>query len=195
MKKLLITGGSGQLATAFKSNFKSNFNLLSLDRSELDITDKIKVESILANFKPDIVLNCAAYTNVDGAENDFKKANNVKNAYRTTKNSLKLAKTIKNVKHGQKAVSNTMKAQAGYAASEDIEKEKHVGDAIENNAALMAIETVKIIKDEIPDKVTGNIPNSKELESAVKSGKTSKSSEDELRVAAAASAQRNSQTY
>ena len=77
MKKLLITGGNGQLATAFKSNFKSNFNLLSLDKSELDITDKIKVESILANFKPDIVLNCAAYTNVDGAENDFKKANNV----------------------------------------------------------------------------------------------------------------------
>jgi len=77
VKKLLITGGNGQLATAFKSNFKSNFNLLSLDRTELDITDKIKVESILANFKPDIVLNCAAYTNVDGAENDFKKANNV----------------------------------------------------------------------------------------------------------------------
>ena len=77
MKKLLITGGEGQLATAFKSNFKSNFDLLSLNKSELDITDKLKVESILKNFKPDIVLNCAAYTNVDGAENDFKKANDV----------------------------------------------------------------------------------------------------------------------
>ena len=77
MKKLLITGGEGQLATAFKSNFKSNFDLLSLNKSELDITDKLKVESILKNFKPDIVLNCAAYTNVDDAENDFKRANDV----------------------------------------------------------------------------------------------------------------------
>ncbi len=77
MKRLLITGGKGQLATAFKSNFKSDFDLLSLDRNELDITDKLEVESILVKFKPDIVLNCAAYTNVDGAENDFKKANDV----------------------------------------------------------------------------------------------------------------------
>ena len=77
MKRLLITGGKGQLATAFKSNFKSNFDLLSLDSNELDITDKLEVESILVKFKPDIVLNCAAYTNVDGAENDFKKANEV----------------------------------------------------------------------------------------------------------------------
>ena len=77
MKKLLITGGEGQLATAFKSNFKSNFDLLSLNKSELDITDKLKVELILKDFKPDIVLNCAAYTNVDDAENDFKRANDV----------------------------------------------------------------------------------------------------------------------
>ena len=77
MKRLLITGGKGQLATAFKSNFKSNFDLLSLDSNELDITDKLEVESILVKFKPDIVLNCAAYTNVDGAENNFKKANEV----------------------------------------------------------------------------------------------------------------------
>ena len=77
MKRLLITGGKGQLATAFKSNFKSDFDLLSLDSNELDITDKLEVESILVKFKPDIVLNCAAYTNVDGAENDFKKANEV----------------------------------------------------------------------------------------------------------------------
>ena len=77
MKKLLITGGEGQLATAFKSNFKSNFDLLSLKKSELDVTDKLKVESILKKFKPDIVLNCAAFTNVDGAETDFKRANDI----------------------------------------------------------------------------------------------------------------------
>ena len=77
MKKLLITGGKGQLATAFKSHFKSHFDILSLDRGELDITDRFKVESILLKFKPEIVLNCAAYTNVDGAEDDFKKANDV----------------------------------------------------------------------------------------------------------------------
>jgi len=77
MKKLLITGGKGQLATAFKSNYKSNFDLLSLDSKELDITDRLKVESILHDFKPDIILNCAAYTNVDGAENDFGNANKI----------------------------------------------------------------------------------------------------------------------
>ena len=80
MKKLLITGGNGQLGRAFKAKFNSRFHLLSLDRNELDITDRLKVESVLKNFKPDIILNCAAYTNVDGAENNFDKANKV-NSY------------------------------------------------------------------------------------------------------------------
>ncbi len=77
MKKLLITGGNGQLATAFESLFKAKFNLISLDSSEFDITNKLEVRENLRKINPDIILNCAAYTNVDGAENDFERANKV----------------------------------------------------------------------------------------------------------------------
>lgn len=77
MKRLLITGGKGQLATAFESIYKSKFKILSLDKNKLDITNELDIKLILDDFKPDIILNCAAYTNVDGAENNFNKANEI----------------------------------------------------------------------------------------------------------------------
>ena len=77
MKKLLITGGNGQLAQSFSSLFNSKFQIQSLGRHQLDITKKNEVELIKDQFQPDIILNCAAYTDVDGSENNFQIANRV----------------------------------------------------------------------------------------------------------------------
>ena len=77
MKKLLITGGNGQLAQSFSSLFNSKFQIQSLGRHQLDITKKNEVELIKDQFQPDIILNCAAYTDVDGSENNFQTANRV----------------------------------------------------------------------------------------------------------------------
>ena len=77
MKKVLITGGKGQLAKAFGSDFGDFYNINSLSKNELDITNEVQVEHALKNYNPDIILNCAAYTDVDGAEENFKHANNI----------------------------------------------------------------------------------------------------------------------
>ena len=68
--RILVTGKQGQLGNALKelSEKQSEFTWKFTDRSELDITDVIKVRSVLKKFQPDWIINTAAYTDVDGAE-------------------------------------------------------------------------------------------------------------------------------
>jgi len=47
---------------------RAGYELSGLDRSELDITDVADVERALADIRPDAAVNCAAWTDVDGAE-------------------------------------------------------------------------------------------------------------------------------
>ncbi|MBC7504072.1 dTDP-4-dehydrorhamnose reductase [Candidatus Gracilibacteria bacterium] len=67
-KKILITGGNGMLAYDFIRTQREKYDIIAVDRDACDITS---FESILQNislYEPDIVLNCAAYTAVDDAE-------------------------------------------------------------------------------------------------------------------------------
>lgn len=69
--KFLITGSSGQLAKAFINNFnKYSIDYLAPTEQELDITNQSKIANIFTDFKPDVIINCAAYTNVEKAEQD-----------------------------------------------------------------------------------------------------------------------------
>lgn len=70
--KYLITGANGQLATEFKKIFENNSSIevLALSKEKLDITDFEKTEDVIINFKPNIIINCSAYNNVDGAESE-----------------------------------------------------------------------------------------------------------------------------
>jgi dTDP-4-dehydrorhamnose reductase len=65
---ILVTGSSGMLAKDLIDELKkNNFNLHCMDKEELDIT-KIGEFEKLSRLKIDLVINCAAYTNVDAAE-------------------------------------------------------------------------------------------------------------------------------
>ncbi|TAG04949.1 MAG: dTDP-4-dehydrorhamnose reductase [Betaproteobacteria bacterium] len=71
--KLLITGGSGQLALALERRFSranSGHTVVRLSRAELDISSRSDCQRIANEVRPDVVLNCAAYTAVDRAESD-----------------------------------------------------------------------------------------------------------------------------
>jgi dTDP-4-dehydrorhamnose reductase len=68
MKKILITGGSGQLAKQLFLELRDLFSVISCDRNDLNITDRENVKSFLTNYNPDIIINTAAYTDVDGCE-------------------------------------------------------------------------------------------------------------------------------
>lgn len=69
--KVLITGANGMVAKAAISFCESiGDEVLPFTRGELDISDRQVVFDVFEREKPDAVLNCAAYTDVDGAEKD-----------------------------------------------------------------------------------------------------------------------------
>lgn len=69
--KFLIAGASGQLAKAFIARFKRcGVTYAAPSESMFDITDATAVDTVLNRTTPDVLVNCAAYNNVDGAEID-----------------------------------------------------------------------------------------------------------------------------
>jgi len=67
--KILLLGGSGQLGFEIQKRAHDlNFDLISPVLSELDIGDVDQLLFLARRIKPTLILNCAAYTNVDGAE-------------------------------------------------------------------------------------------------------------------------------
>lgn len=68
--KVLITGKGGQLAWELEQLAPETFDIISVGIDELDITDEKLVSDFIAENKPDLVINAAAYTAVDQAEKD-----------------------------------------------------------------------------------------------------------------------------
>lgn len=67
--KILITGANGMVAkAAFHYCDSIGDEVVALTRQNLDIADTKQVEKTFLREKPDAVINCAAYTDVDGAE-------------------------------------------------------------------------------------------------------------------------------
>ena len=70
--RILVTGSNGQLGSEMVAlqPQETHHQWFNLDINELDITDKNAVEQFVINNKIDGIINCAAYTNVDKAEED-----------------------------------------------------------------------------------------------------------------------------
>ena len=66
---ILVTGANGQLGSEFRKISCVNKYLFT-DVAELDITNRSAIMAFVTMNKVDIVINCAAYTNVDKAEDD-----------------------------------------------------------------------------------------------------------------------------
>ncbi len=67
--KVLITGASGQLGCALRAALRDH-EIIALTRAELDVTQFGAVREAVNTHRPGVVINAAAYTNVDGAESD-----------------------------------------------------------------------------------------------------------------------------
>ena len=74
----LITGARGQLGTDLQQVLAAagvaESEVRAVGSAELDITDGLAVENTIASFRPDVLLNAAAYTAVDAAETDVERA-------------------------------------------------------------------------------------------------------------------------
>lgn len=66
--RVVLTGASGMLASALRVCAPEGVDLIALSRAELDIGDGAQVEQQVATLRPDVLLNAAAYTEVDRAE-------------------------------------------------------------------------------------------------------------------------------
>jgi dTDP-4-dehydrorhamnose reductase len=74
----LITGGSGQLGIAVSEELDSRgLVFTALSSSDLDITDSKVVTDFIAQNAPSVIVNCAAWTDVDGAESNEESASKV----------------------------------------------------------------------------------------------------------------------
>lgn len=72
-KRILLTGAHGQLGSELRQRVAMvplAYELLPTDQGELDIANLHQVESAINTFKPDIIINAAAYTAVDKAESE-----------------------------------------------------------------------------------------------------------------------------
>ena len=68
--RVLVTGSNGQLGTELVDlyNGRDGDEVLGVDLPNVDITDPESVAAAFASFSPDVVINCAAWTAVDAAE-------------------------------------------------------------------------------------------------------------------------------
>ena len=81
MKTILITGSNGMLGSHLSKINLYNYNIITLPKNDikksLDVTNSNDVKECLDNFKPDFIINCAAYTNVNQCEINKKLAHAV----------------------------------------------------------------------------------------------------------------------
>lgn len=67
--RILITGNKGQLGSTLPQLLQGH-EVEGVDLPEVDISDRAQVAQVIAQFQPDVLINCAAYTNVDGCAKD-----------------------------------------------------------------------------------------------------------------------------
>ena len=72
--RILLIGSSGQLGKSIIQKKPNKIDLIKTSREKFDLLNHIQCQSAIYNLRPDWVINCAAYTNVDRAENDKEKA-------------------------------------------------------------------------------------------------------------------------
>tara|TARA_B100000575_G_scaffold288761_1_gene289336 strand:+ start:3297 stop:4178 length:882 start_codon:yes stop_codon:yes gene_type:complete len=67
--KILVSGAGGQLGQSLNNEiFDRRFEVVFYKKDKLDISKKIKIKNIIFKENPNVIINCAAYTNVEMAE-------------------------------------------------------------------------------------------------------------------------------
>ncbi|MFK7832135.1 MAG: dTDP-4-dehydrorhamnose reductase [Winogradskyella sp.] len=74
MKKVIVIGANGQLGRSVRDVFDDGITFSFYSREELDIIDKENLKQIFKSETFDYCVNCAAYTNVEGAETNLEQA-------------------------------------------------------------------------------------------------------------------------
>lgn len=73
-KQVLITGADGQLGYELQRTVPNGYECIATDKDDLDITNADAVKAFIADLKPAVIINSAAYTAVDKAEEEVELA-------------------------------------------------------------------------------------------------------------------------
>lgn len=95
--RVMLVGGKGQLGLCFQNVIPEEWTLHATDSDSLDITKVDQIEEVVSSFRPDVIVNAAAYTAVDKAEIEIELATRV-----NTIGPANLAKVA--LKHGSRLV-------------------------------------------------------------------------------------------
>ena len=68
--RALVTGAGGQLGRTVARVLAAGYDVAPLARADLDVADDAQVRAAAADLRPAVIVNCAAYNAVDGAEDD-----------------------------------------------------------------------------------------------------------------------------
>jgi dTDP-4-dehydrorhamnose reductase len=68
MKRVLIAGAAGQLGSTVVRRFSERWEVVPFTRAQLDIADMAATVARITAVAPEVIINCAAYNDVDGAE-------------------------------------------------------------------------------------------------------------------------------
>ena len=66
--RVVVTGAAGQLGTAIAGRFRERADVIALTRHDLDITDDAAIARVVERERPGLLINCAAFNDVDAAE-------------------------------------------------------------------------------------------------------------------------------
>lgn len=75
MTRILLTGMAGQLGSELQQTLAPLGEVMGVNRQRLDLTQPDKIRQVIGEFKPDVIVNAAAYTAVDKAETETELAN------------------------------------------------------------------------------------------------------------------------
>lgn len=92
MKKLLVTGASGFLGSRIVEFYKKKYEIYAPTHKEMDITDETSVNHVFSQYRPDVVIHCAAISDVGLCEKEREKAWNI-----NVNGSINIAKASKQI--------------------------------------------------------------------------------------------------
>ena len=72
--KILVFGSNGQVGSALKGQIADQFDTIFLTRRDVDLTQTGTVSSCIETYRPTHIINSAAFTAVDDAEDDSEQA-------------------------------------------------------------------------------------------------------------------------